>query len=211
MPLDAQAWFLFGLCCCDACAAAAGVDRTRLVAPIQERLRAAFNGEPLGQASREALASISAEISALLEARVDGLTDVLARLIGRSNVPLRALVGSGLVEQPWARGIDLAAWARLAPSVTVNAYHGLADDVRRTLSSFRDAAPEANLVVGLNATYPTTADEDSLRLQTRAALEHSPLELSYYNYGLLGLDRLAWVGRAAAVVRSARDEAVLGN
>jgi hypothetical protein len=252
MPLDAQAWFLFGLCCCDACAAAAGVDRARLVPPIQDRLLAALNGESLGPASRETLASISGEMAALLEARVDGLTDLLARLVGRANVPVRALVGSGLVEQPWTRGIDLAAWAHLAPSVTVNAYHGpgprpksseclgvsvaaflgqlsqkfgrlrpvpksglsaelLADDVRRTLSRFRAAAPQAHLVVGLNATYPTTLDEAGLRAQTDAALEHGPVELSYYHYGLLGLDRLAWVGRAAAAARSASHEPVFSD
>ncbi|HEV7666327.1 MAG TPA: hypothetical protein VGQ62_22525, partial [Chloroflexota bacterium] len=109
VPLDRQAWFLFGLCCCDACAGAAGVDRARLVAPIRERLLAALNGESLGPASRQAVAGISVELAALLEARLARLNDLLARLVGRAHVPIRALVGSGLVEQPWTRGIDLAA------------------------------------------------------------------------------------------------------
>ena len=87
----------------------------------------------------------------------------------------------------------------------------LADDVRRILSRFRAAAPQADLVVGLNATYPTTLDEGSLRAQTDAALEHGPVELSYYHYGLVGLDCLAWVGRAAAAARSASHETVFSN
>ena len=44
-----------------------------------------------------------------------------------------------------------------------------------------------------------------------AALEHGPLELSYYHYGLVGLDRLAWVGRAAAAARSASHETVFSD
>jgi hypothetical protein len=95
--------------------------------------------------------------------------------------------------------------------VPLEAMTRYADDVRQTLGGFRAAAPEADLVVGLNATYPTTPEEASLLAQTLAALEYGPKELSYYQYGLLGLDRLAWVGRAAAVVRSARHEAVFGD
>ncbi|HEV7664969.1 MAG TPA: hypothetical protein VGQ62_15670, partial [Chloroflexota bacterium] len=140
-----------------------------------------------------------------LEARLARLNDLLARLVGRAKVPIRALVGSGLVEQPWTRGIDLAAWARIAPSITINAYHGLAEDVTRTLRGFRAVAPRADLVVGLNATSPTTPNEASLQAQTEAALAQRPVELSYYHYGLLGLDRLAWIGRAT------RHEAVLGD
>ena len=212
MPLDDMAWALLGLCCCEACARSAGVERERLERPLKERLLAAMTGEPLGPASRATLAAIGAEVTALLEAREESLARLLARLTARAHVPVRALVGSGLVEGAWKAGVDLAAWSHAAPALTVNAYGGSADAVRSTLEGFRRAAPATtHMVVGLNATHPTTHSEEDLRAQALAAADSAADELSFYHYGLLPLPRLGWIRRAVQAARSALDEAVLGD
>jgi hypothetical protein len=212
LPLDDMTWALLGVCCCEACARSAGVDREQLERPLKERLLAAMAGEPLGPASRATVAAIGAEVGALLAAREESLARLLARLTSRAHVPIRALVGSGLVEGAWKAGIDLEAWSHAAPALTVNAYGGSADAVRSTLQGFRRAAPATRyLAVGINATHPITTSEEHLRTQTLAAAQSEPDELSFYHYGLLPLARLGWIRHAVQAARSALNEAVLDD
>lgn len=211
LALDPQAWFLLGLCCCEACLERAGVKLEHVAPAIQERLIAALHGQALGNATRQTISAISPHMTALLEAREHTLTRLLENLVARAHVPVRAIIGSGLVEHPWQRGIDPTAWARAAREITVNAYASTGDGVAAALGAFRRASPNSRLVVGLNATYPTTASEASLREQALAAMENRPSELSFYHYGLLSLERLGWVMRAGGAARAAGDKTILDD
>ncbi len=204
--------FLLGLCCCAACARRAVVDRQALI----RALRPALLGElkdatDSGACTREAVADLGPDVAALLETREATLSTLLRELAADAHVPVRAMLGSGLIGAPWRAGIDVAAWAAAAPFVALNAYASDPAVIRADLSRFRALAPGAALVVGLNGTHQVTGSAESLVGQALAAAQSGPVELSFYHYGLLPLERLAWVRRALEAVRTARDEAALGH
>ncbi len=209
-PLDPQTSFLLGLCCCSACTGRADVDSAILRRVIGSQLLAALAGEsPISSLDYRRVAALASEVEMLLETRQAVLTELLQMLAREASVPVHALIGSGIMTNPWARGIDVHGWARAARAVVVNTYTDDPAGIRSDLAMFRLVAPEARLIVGLNATHPVTASAASLAAQSVAALTGQPDELSYYHYGLLSLPRLGWVGQAVNTARAILDEPTL--
>jgi hypothetical protein len=184
--------YLMGLCFCSACrqrALAAGLDFEALRLAVQSYLARAFEGE-VNEPSSASRAVVVAELPLLepylaMQDRVH--TNMIARLAQSSTIPISLL-------DPVPHFQEIAFQIG---EVTACAYRLAPDEVTRDVRVARaEVGPATRLAVGLEISPRFTPTAENLAAKVQAAWEAGGDGLYLYNYGLVPLRSLRWLGEA---------------
>jgi hypothetical protein len=198
---------LLSLCFCPACQAAAAplVD----AAALRERVRAYLDAEFVREVGDQAGAPDPASpgdldrlvpgYAAYAAARTQVVSTLVQEVRSACQVPLSAIVGSGVPRRAWAFGVDPAAFASTCDSLTYTCYQPEADAVQREASFARSLAGNKSLFVGLQALWPLARSAEDLAAKVAAARRAGAEGVSVYNYGLMPLPHLDWCRQALEV------------
>lgn len=215
VPLGPAERFLLSLCFCQACCARgeqAGIGMQPLAEEVRRilRQRMRFDDAGEGEKSAEKLATLLVmypELGKLVRLRMDTVTALVQRLAGESGKTKLAAFTSSFVGAPsniWMEGVSPADLKS-----TVECFHLLSYDAG-------DSGGNSDLVflltmVGdpdrlnltLNLGLPATATFDQAAAKVEYARRIGVRRFSFFNYGLLGENRLRWIQELGHLARKA--------
>jgi len=217
VALPPSAWFLFGICFCRFCRAAApdgDAVRDAAAAALDEALAADDPGRdelPLDRAVAAAL--LDGALGRYLAARESTVTSLVAEVAEACRQEGSELVfldssgaalgyatgrpqGPPAPETAWSFGVDLPAVARAASAVGAIAYAADPDRVATDLDAYAAAAGPAALEVVMRPTRPDCEDAANLRAKLDACRARDVRTAGLYHYGLVSRRALARVGEA---------------
>jgi len=225
VPLSPNARFLLGLCFCVHCVAAAqaeGVDAERVRAVCRERLEAVFASaahethEPEIEADwlrsladgalgryvgvrQHVVTSLVAEIAAAVHeaaptTRVVYLDPSGATLGYASGKPNTARTAASI---GWRDGIDLAAISTVVDGLGMIGYFRETARFEAELRAYQ-ALGSASLEVILRPMYPDTLAPEELVERVGLARNAGVRDVSFYHYGFMRLENLAWIRQSLA-------------
>jgi hypothetical protein len=190
MPLGSVAAELMGLCFCPACQRAAeqaNLDFEALRRETRQYLEGVLAGHIAPATERSAL-SVLPVLALYYELRERTVTSFLHRLIRASAKPLSPI------------GISASAVRELGPrvgEVTICTYRVAPEDVAADIRAARNLVGSApRLAIGIEATPLTSPSATNLAGKVRAAWDAGANALYFYNYGLMPLSSLQWLGEA---------------
>ncbi len=193
--------FLLGLCFCRFCQQAAkqqGVNAAslrRAVAQLVEQTLATGKS-PAGSVAE--LMERLPDLKGMVAARKQVVATLVHEAAVESAVPLSfILMGAREVIGAAAETLD-GAVARFEILAYTNDASVVAQRVRDALREIK--APE-RLVVGLQAYAPAAPEEETLLSNVRAALQANARNFSFYHYGIMPPAHLAWIAKAAALIK----------
>lgn len=200
VDLSPVAAYLLGLCFCPACLQAAqneDIDHRQLQAVVRRYLDEAIDGErsmPDGPAEEAAL-ELMPDLEPYLRMRRRTVLNLVERLGAASPHALHLL------------GIEAGTATDVAPhvaGVTELAYGATPDTVAAEAQAARArVAPPLELGLGIEATPRLSPTADNLAAKVRAATAAGADALHFYNYGLMPLSSLDWIGAGLADVGAA--------
>ena len=188
--------FLFSLCFCPSCRAAAraeGVDADALAEMCHGRIgKALAAGQRISESSGELVQSMTG-LSQYLKIRQRMVTSLFEEVKAAAGVPTRFI----LMGAPHISGADRRAIAGLADCVEILSYAADAGRTRQAVEALLPDLPGPDrLMVGLQAYPPASPDGDVLRANVRGAAALGVHRFSFYNYGIMPLPNLVWVKKA---------------
>ena len=202
--------YLLSLCFCPACAAemrAAGVDAGRMRTLVQTLVRAALARGPeprLALPERDEVTGLLMEFPELLEvvrvraAVVAGLLSAASRAAHEEGVAVHCQ--SGLLARPtaraWTEGATLRARAENCDKVFLQAHWPSAREAIQDLTWAATVLPAGRLVHTTMCSEDNIPSEGDLVQRAVAARRMGAAGISFYNYGLLSLERLEWIRTA---------------
>lgn len=207
VEVDELAELLLSLCMCRWClraGAAVDLDVERLVsrvrAEVDRRLR---TPAPRPNVDAEDLSQLfDGDLAVFLRARNELVTTLVDEVSASARAASPVSVGvcdlGAVTPRDWAAatsGVDLVAQAHL-----VDELHPVHNTIDRDVHAARAAAyaseladAEVAVLPSVRAIAPFTTSADDLEEQVRPFVGRVP-GLSFYNYGLMSLDALGWVG-----------------
>ena len=206
VPLGALARFLFGLCFCEHCVAAAdGVDGAalrRFVRVELERVLAGGPEEPVEELDRDEVAGLAGgELGGYLIARERTVTSLVTEVAAAAAGTRLELIdlsgaikgyatgrptGAPAASIAWQHGVDVEAVAAACHGIEAVGYAVGADRLRFDLDAYGDAA----VAVILRPAPPDCASDENLREKVAVARERGLGRVDFYHYGLMRLDAL---------------------
>jgi hypothetical protein len=204
--LTAEDDFLLSLCFCPAClarAGRAGVDGERARATVRRWIVETCEREfpaprwPDFPAGGLDVFKPHGELYDYLMWRFEPVTSLVAEL--REVAARETQVYLIDLKDGWLGGCDLEAIGKVCDGAILCAY-GMTPEATQALMRQGRAAlgPDKYLGTGFRVFYPEMADAEQLALRSRAARAGGAEGINYYNYGLIPLKRLQWVGGAVA-------------
>jgi hypothetical protein len=195
---------LLSLCFCPACLAAAVPfgdgealrQRVRILLDAEFARPADEQAGAPEPATAEDVDGLVPGYAAYAAARAAVVSSLLQEVRDACQVPLSAIVGTGVPRRAWAFGVDPAVFAHACDGLTYTCYQAEADAVQREAAFAREQAGDAALFVGLQAIWPAARSAEDLTAKVAAARKAGADGVSVYNYGLMPLPNLAWVRQA---------------
>ena len=210
VPLGPLARFLFGLCFCGDCLAAArarDVDAERVRRFVRDELERVLAGgaeDPVEELSRDEVAAlVKGELGGYLAARERIVTSLVEEVANEAHA---AGVGFELIElsgaekgyatgrptgapapaMAWQLGVDLDGVAAACDGIEAIGYAAEADRLRLDLEAYGEAAAS----VILRPAAPDCESAENLREKIELARELGLGRIDFYHYGLMRLDAL---------------------
>jgi hypothetical protein len=202
VPLSPRARYLFGLCFCEHCLAAArtqGVDGEAVRRHAREEIERALEGEAeeAGEIERDAYARVRERVVTSLVAEVaDAAGEAPFEFIDLSGA-VKGYADGRPTGPPapsiaWQFGIDLPAVARAGDGIQAIGYAADPERIRGDLDAYGDAA----VSIIFRPTTPDCDSPDNLRAKVDLARARGLKRVDFYHYGFMRLDALDWI-RAA--------------
>ena len=217
--------YLLGLCFCSHCLAAAGalgVDGNRVRSRVRElidgvsesaandiweedvqgqAIRAEAGGELGGYLdAREAtVTAIVREVATAVRREAPGVKTVFLDLSGgvlgyADGKPRTDATSTSIA---WRDGVSMQAVAAECDGIGVLGYFAAIDRFVRELAAYREVVPSPHtLEVLLRPMMPDTGSADELAAKVTALIDLGEIDISFYHYGFMRLESLAWI-RAA--------------
>jgi hypothetical protein len=201
---------LLGLCFCPACCTLLreeGIEPAAFRGRVCERVGAAVKRGAtvrFAEQERDELAGLLMEWPELIvahRARRRAVEELLqlAREIAR-NENVRLHNQSGLLARPsaraWTEGAGLGERAQHCDQVFVQAYFASANEAVQDLTWAATILAPERLVLSTMVAEDHVASASDLLQRVAAARAIGAAGVSYFNYGLLSADRLAWIAQA---------------
>ncbi|HPD30200.1 MAG TPA: hypothetical protein PLL20_09415 [Phycisphaerae bacterium] len=189
--------FLCNLCFCESCRQAAerdGVNVEAAASAAMEGLTAILSDRDFEASSRESYLSENPDLAAFVDWRSGQIASLVASLKQTSSVRVVVhRVGDHYMTAADWRSIAGACDGLLAPC----SYSG--DDAMKTLvhEVRGDTGSMAGVELSFNACSPQCPSAEAFVSAVAGAARLGVRSVDVYNYGLLPIDRLEWVRRAA--------------
>jgi len=216
IPLGPAERFLLSLCFCPACCArgeAAGIGMQPLAEEVRRILRHRMRFDDAGggpEESAEKLATLLVMypvIEQLVRLRMDTVTALVRRLAAESGKTKLAAFTSSFVGSPlniWMEGVSPTDLRDVVECFHLLAYGGGAAEGNSDLVFFLAMVGDADrLNLTLNLGLPVTATFDQAAAKVEYARRVGVRRFSFFNYGLLGENRLRWIQELGCVARKA--------
>ena len=189
--------FLYNLCFCESCRQAAkrdGVDVEAAASAAMEGLTAILSDRDMEASSRESFLSENPDLGAFVEWRCGQVTSLVAMLkqVAGCRVVVHRVGDRYMTATDWqavAGGCD----GLLVPC----SYSG--DDAMKTLVEqvCGDTGDLSGVELSFNACSPQCPSAETFVSAVASAARLGVRSVDVYNYGLLPLERMEWVRRAA--------------
>jgi hypothetical protein len=206
VPLGPRVRYLFGLCFCEHCLAAArarDVDGEAVRHAAREEIERVFAGGeevPVDELER----SEFADYAGVREQVVTSLVEEVAEAAG--DTPFEFIELSGAVKgyatgRPtgapapsiaWQLGVDVDAVARACDGIEAIGYAADPERIRGDLDAYGDAA----VSVIFRPTTPDCESAEDVRAKVDLARERGLHRTDFYHYGFMRLDALDWIHAA---------------
>ncbi|HEY3182724.1 MAG TPA: hypothetical protein VGJ77_07825 [Gaiellaceae bacterium] len=202
VPLSPRVRYLFGLCFCAHCLAAArtqGIDGEAVRRQARAEIERAFEGE-----AGEADEIKRDEYARVREQVVTSLVAEVAEAAGETQFEFIDLSGAvkGYADgRPtgapapsiaWQFGIDVPAVARAGDGIQAIGYAADPERIRGDLDAYGDAA----VSIIFRPTTPDCDSPDNLRAKVDLARARELKRVDFYHYGFMRLDALDWIRTA---------------
>jgi hypothetical protein len=201
VPLSARVRYLFGLCFCEHCLAAAraaGVDGDAVRRRARDEIERAFAGSDAdGEPEPDDYARVRAQVVTSLVAEVaEAAGDTAFEFIDLSGAvkgyATGRPTGPPAPSIAWQFGIDVPGVARACDGIEAIGYAADPERIRGDLDAYGDAA----VSVIFRPTTPDCDTPDDLRAKVALARARELERVDFYHYGFMRLDALDWI-RAA--------------
>ncbi len=200
IPLTNAMRFLLGLCFCDAChrrSAHGGLDLAR----VQEFARTALDHycadpDPAAARFREVddLPPETFEpFQRWRESVVVSLVEELQEATHATGVRLRPMTTLHAAAR-WQAAVDPARVAGAAGGLLATAYVKDGPALREALLPLQEAVGTAEIILGFQVGLPESGGREEFLDRMKTAREMGMRAFNYYNYGLIPLRNLAWIG-----------------
>lgn len=188
--------FLFSLCFCPSCRAAAraeGVDADALAEMCHGRIgQALAAGQSISESSETLVQSVTG-LAQYLKIRQRTVTSLFDAVKAAAGVPTRFI----LMGAPHISGVNRRAIAAMADCVEILSYSADAGRTRQAVETLLPDLPGPDrLMVGLQTYPPASPDAGALCENVRTAAALGVRRFSFYNYGIMPLPNLDWVKKA---------------
>ena len=191
--------FLFGVCFCEHCRAAAadtGVDVERVRATVRDAIDGIVAGSVPASADAGAWLRTHPGVADYLEVRTETLAALYADLAAASDPDLGYYFGLLNPDRTWMHGVDGYALADHLDYYLVPAYKSSSEGVLETLAGADALTPDVPLHAGILPGHPAVKDPETLRDIVTELVDVSTPRISFYNYGLLPEQNLEWIEQA---------------
>jgi hypothetical protein len=216
VPLGPAEKFLLSLCFCPACCTAgdaAGIGMQPLGAEVRRILRHRMRFDDAGggpEESAEKLATLLVMYPALerlVRLRMDMVTALVKRLAAESGKTKLAAFTSSFVGSPpniWMEGVSPPDLQDMVECFHLLAYDAGVSEANSDLVFFLAMVGDPDrLNLTLNLGLPVTATFDQAAAKVEYARRLGVRRFSFFNYGLLGENRLRWIQELGCIVRKA--------
>jgi hypothetical protein len=202
VPLTSRVRYLFGLCFCEHCLAAArtyGIDGEAVRRQARAEIERAFEGEAeeAGEIERDEYARVRERVVTSLVAEVaEAAGETAFEFIDLSGA-VKGYADGRPTGPPapsiaWRFGIDVPAVARAGDGVQAIGYAADPERIRGDLDAYGDAA----VSIIFRPTTPDCDSPDNLRAKVDLARARELKRVDFYHYGFMRLDALDWIREA---------------
>lgn len=191
--------FLFGVCFCEHCraaATAAGVDTERARAAVRDTIDRIVAGDIPAATNAGAWLRTHPEVSGYLDVRMETLSTLYGQLAAASDPDLGYYFGLLDPDRTWMHGVDSHSLAEHLDYYLIPAYESSSAEVRETVNEARALTPDIPLHVGVLPGSPAVDAPDTVTDIVSTLAESGTPRIAFYNYGLLPEHNLDWVKRA---------------
>jgi hypothetical protein len=222
VPLSPNVRFLLGLCFCAHCLAAAekaNVDAERVRAECRARIEAVLESADaethesdveddmlqsllggFGAVRQQVVSSLGEEMTSAIhgvapETRVVYLDPSGATLGYASGRPSTERSAPSI---GWRDGIDLPAIAEVADGLGMLAYFAEPARFEREVQAYRAVSEQTRLETILRPMPPDSTSAEDLAAKVATARRAGATDVSFYHYGFMRLENLAWIRQALA-------------
>lgn len=214
VPTGPTVDFLMSLCFCPSClerGRQAGVDMAAVRRWVREQLDTHFADPFAGRVQMgwpELRQALGGEFGAFLDLRQTILTSLLAEIreavqgtgVRLALLDFGPLYPMGADGSAWENGVNLAQQLPLVDEIHPTMYFTDMGRLAQQLELYRrmvgDRVP---MVPAIRAILPETPSEERLMEQLRPLAPYVE-EFTFYNYGIMALQTLDWIGRATKVL-----------
>jgi hypothetical protein len=230
VPLTPLARFLLGICFCEHCTAAAEnqrIDAERLRFQVRAALQAALAEQPptwlSAPLSWNTISSLfDGELSRYLLTQQYTVTNFIARIQraihhttnGRTSLIPIDLSGATLgymtgvpsedvlaAEIAWQEGLSLERVASITRHLAILGYVREPSRLLQDLEAyFAKVPPDTALTVILRPLWPDCLSQENLFEKIRIIRDKGIDDILFYHYGLMPINRLAWIQNALKIV-----------
>jgi hypothetical protein len=191
--------FLFGVCFCEHCQAAAadaGVDVERARATVRDAIDRVVADTISPSTDAGAWLSTHPSVADYLDVRTKTLSALYEDLAAASDPDLGYYFGLLDPDRTWMHGIDSHMLAEQLEYYLVPAYESSGEVVLETVTEAKALTPDIPLHVGVLPGYPAIEAPGTLSDIVSALAEAETPRVSFYNYGLLPERNLEWLEQA---------------
>jgi hypothetical protein len=180
--------------------------RRRLERLLLSKFRADAGPHPDNVEQLLTLTAMSEPLHALIRLRLKTVTGLVQRIRSATAAMRLGVFTSSFVGSPsniWMEGVSLPDLRTTADVFHLLAYSGDSDIVNSDLSFCLDQVEDATrLNLTLNLGLPITPALSQAMAKVEYAWRHGVRRFAFFNYGLLGEERLGWVKEITRVLRS---------
>jgi hypothetical protein len=191
--------FLFGVCFCEHCQAAAadaGVDVERARATVRDAIDRVVADTISSSTDAGAWLSTHPSVADYLDIRTKTLSALYEDLAAASDPDLGYYFGLLDPDRTWMHGVDSHMLAEQLEYYLIPAYESSGEVVLETVTEAKALTPDIPLHVGVLPGYPAIEAPGTLSDIVSALAEAGTPRVSFYNYGLLPERNLEWLEQA---------------
>jgi hypothetical protein len=216
VPLGPAEIFLLSLCFCPACRTAgdaAGIGMQSLGAEVRRILRHRMRFDDAGGGPEEGAEKLATllimypALERLVRLRMGTVTALVKRLAAESGKTKLAAFTSSFAGSPsniWMEGVSPTDLQDMVECFHLLAYDAGVSDANSDLVFFLAMVRDPDrLNLTLNLGLPVTTTFDQAAAKVEYARRLGIRRFSFFNYGLLGENRLRWIQELGCIVRKA--------
>ena len=205
LGLSEKAGYLLSICFCKAClrkARETGIDGERVRRVIRGKLDAIFEGGPGIAGEGDSLAAIASdpreriddpEVQAYLQMRVDVVMDLIRSVKASLRKGCRLqLIEWNTPDKWWMYGFDQGL-GEVVDGMIMCCYDRDTSYLERLIKESRNALPNAAIIGGIQAGYPTCSSPADVHSQLSSVRSSGADGVQVYHFGLIRRRNLEWL------------------